>query len=66
MLKDPSGSKSTALLISMRKLPESEDHDDGVREVEEGGHKLVDLQLRHEVEEAVGRHVHRRAARHDK
>jgi hypothetical protein len=46
-------------------LPEGEDHDDGVGEVEERRHKLIDLQLRHEVEEAVGRHVHRRPARHD-
>ncbi len=46
-------------------LPEGEDHDDGVGEVEERRHKLIDLQLRHEVEEAVGRHVHRRPAGHD-
>ena len=47
-------------------LPEGEDHDDGVREVEESGHELVNLQLCHKVEEAVGRHIHRRASRHDK
>jgi len=49
-----------------REQPEGDDHDNGVGEVEQGRHELVNLQLCHKVEDAVRSHVHRGPSRHDK
>ena len=42
-----------------RQQPEGDDHDDGVGEVEQGGHEFVNVQLGVEVEDGVGEHVER-------
>ena len=42
-------------------LPEGDDHDGGVGEVQQGGNKLVNLQLSDKVEDAVGSYIDSRA-----
>ena len=48
-----------------REQPKGDDHHQRVGEVEQGGHELVDVQLRVEVEDAVGEHVDGGPARHE-
>ena len=50
---------------SSRQQPEGDDHHQGVRKVEERGHKLVNVQLRVEVEDAVSEDVECWSSRHD-
>ena len=53
------------MIKAINELPEGDDHDNGVGEVEQGRHELVNLQLCHKVEDAVRSHVHRGPSRHD-
>jgi len=51
---------------SPREKPEGDDHDGGVGEVQQGGDKLINLQLGAEVEDTVSSHIDRTAAWHSK
>jgi hypothetical protein len=45
--------------------PERDDHHEGVGEVEQRRHELLDVELRVEVEDAVGEYIDGRTARHE-